>query len=103
MPRPSNPEVRKRLLAAGLDLIHLRGFAASGVKEITDAAGVPKGSFYAYFPSKEAFASAILDAFNRAHEPKKLVFFHGGHFDAYVRDQVATATAARDWYLQHLA
>src|SRR6202035_210635 len=43
------------------------------------------------------------DAFNRAHEPKKLVFFHGGHFDAYVRDQVATANAARDWYLQHLS
>jgi TetR/AcrR family transcriptional repressor of nem operon len=63
MPRPSNPEVRKRLLAAGLDLIHLRGFAASGVKDITDVAGVPKGSFYAYFPSKEAFASAILDAY----------------------------------------
>ena len=63
MPRPPNPEVRKRLLAAGLELIHLRGFAASGVKDITDAAGVPKGSFYAYFPSKEAFASAILDAY----------------------------------------
>jgi uncharacterized protein len=43
-----------------------------------------------------------LDAFNRAHEPKKLVFFHGGHFDAYVRDQEVTAAAARDWYLQHL-
>ena len=63
MPRPSNPEVRKRLLAAGLALIQLRGFAASGVKDITDAAGVPKGSFYAYFPSKEAFGSAILDAY----------------------------------------
>jgi TetR/AcrR family transcriptional regulator, transcriptional repressor for nem operon len=61
MPRPANPEVRKRLLAAGLDLIHARGFAASGVKDITDAAGVPKGSFYAYFPSKEAFAAAILE------------------------------------------
>ena len=61
MPRPANPEVRKRLLAAGLDLIHLRGFAASGVKDITDAAGVPKGSFYAYFPSKEALAEAILE------------------------------------------
>jgi TetR/AcrR family transcriptional regulator, transcriptional repressor for nem operon len=61
MPRPSNPEVRHRLLAAGLDLVHARGFAASGVKDITDAAGVPKGSFYAYFPSKEAFAAAILD------------------------------------------
>src|ERR1700685_3972464 len=63
MPRPPNPEVRKRLLAAGLDLIHARGFAASGVKDITDAADVPKGSFYAYFPSKEAFAAAVLDAY----------------------------------------
>jgi len=61
MPRPSNPEVRKRLLAAGLDLIHARGFAASGVKDITASAGVPKGSFYAYFPSKEAFAGEILE------------------------------------------
>jgi len=41
--------------------VHSRGFAASGVKEITDAAGVPKGSFYAYFPSKEALAVAILE------------------------------------------
>ncbi len=61
MPRPPNPEVRARLLAAGLDLVHARGFAASGVKDITDAAGVPKGSFYAYFASKEAFAAAILE------------------------------------------
>jgi len=61
MPRPSNPEVRRRLLEAGLDLVHARGFAASGVKDITDAAGVPKGSFYAYFPSKEALAEAILE------------------------------------------
>jgi len=61
MPRPSNPEVRRRLLEAGLDLVHTRGFTASGVKDITDAAGVPKGSFYAYFPSKEALAEAILE------------------------------------------
>jgi TetR/AcrR family transcriptional repressor of nem operon len=61
MPRPANPDVRRRLLAAGLALVHARGFSASGVKDITDAAGVPKGSFYAYFPSKEAFAAAILE------------------------------------------
>jgi TetR/AcrR family transcriptional repressor of nem operon len=41
--------------------VHARGFAASGVKDITDAAGVPKGSFYAYFPSKEGFAAALLE------------------------------------------
>lgn len=61
MPRPPNPDVRRRLLAAGRDLVHAHGFAASGVKEITDAAGVPKGSFYAYFPSKEALAAAVLE------------------------------------------
>ena len=61
MPRPSNPEVRRRLLDAGLDLVHARGFASSGVQDITAAAGVPKGSFYAYFPSKEAFGAAVLE------------------------------------------
>jgi TetR/AcrR family transcriptional regulator, transcriptional repressor for nem operon len=61
MPRPANPDVRRRLLEAGLALVHAHGFASSGIKDITDAAGVPKGSFYAYFASKEAFAAAILD------------------------------------------
>jgi TetR/AcrR family transcriptional regulator, transcriptional repressor for nem operon len=61
MPRPPNPEVRRRLLEAGLNLVHAQGFAASGVKDITDAAGVPKGSFYAYFASKEAFGAAVLE------------------------------------------
>jgi TetR/AcrR family transcriptional regulator, transcriptional repressor for nem operon len=63
MPRPPNPDVRRRLLEAGVELVLARGFAASGVKDITDAAGVPKGSFYAYFPSKEAFGAAILDRY----------------------------------------
>src|SRR2546430_276766 len=60
MPRPPNPDVRHRLLDAGLRLVHARGFSASGVKDITDSAGVPKGSFYAYFPSKEEFGAAVL-------------------------------------------
>jgi TetR/AcrR family transcriptional repressor of nem operon len=61
MPRPANPEVRRQLLRAGLELVHAHGFAATSVKDITDRAGVPKGSFYAYFPSKEAFGAEILD------------------------------------------
>jgi TetR/AcrR family transcriptional regulator, transcriptional repressor for nem operon len=67
--------VRRRLLAAGLDLVHSRGFAASGVKDITDAAGVPKGSFYAYFPSKEALAAAILDHYWSDIEMRLLPIF----------------------------
>ncbi|MFD4607204.1 TetR family transcriptional regulator C-terminal domain-containing protein [Streptomyces sp. NPDC058440] len=61
MPRPANPHVRERLLAAGLELIHTNGFNGCGIKEITDSAGVPKGSFYSYFASKEDFAVAVLE------------------------------------------
>jgi TetR/AcrR family transcriptional repressor of nem operon len=54
---------QRRILAAGRDLIHRNGFSASGVAEITAAAGVPKGSFYNHFASKEAFACAALDSY----------------------------------------
>ncbi len=77
MPRPSNPEVRNRLLAQGLDLVHARGFADSGVKDITDAAGVPKGSFYAYFPRKEGFAAAIADHYWSDIEKRLLPILDG--------------------------
>ncbi len=63
MPRPANPETRSRLLERGADLICSRGFNATGLQEITDAAGVPKGSFYNYFDSKEAFAVEILSEY----------------------------------------
>jgi TetR/AcrR family transcriptional repressor of nem operon len=61
VPRPQNPHVRASLLAAGQRLMHSRGFNGSGVKDFTEAAGVPKGSFYNYFASKEAFAVAVLE------------------------------------------
>src|SRR4051794_13767599 len=85
MPRPPNPEVRRRLLAAGLDLVHARGFAASGVKDITETAGVPKGSFYAYFASKEALAAAILEHYWSDIE-QRLVPMLGG--DGLVQERI---------------
>lgn len=63
MPRPPNPEVRSRLLSIGRDVVLERGFNGSGVGDITAAAGVPKGSFYNYFDSKEEFAAQILEAY----------------------------------------
>ena len=63
MPRPANPETRSRLLERGGDLVSSHGFNATGVQEITAAAGVPKGSFYNYFDSKEAFAVEVLNEY----------------------------------------
>ena len=63
MPRPANPRVREALLDAGERLIHERGYNGAGVKEIVDAAGVPKGSFYGYFESKEALLVAVVERY----------------------------------------
>lgn len=55
-----NQSTRDRLLSAGLEQFLTSGYAATGVKEILDVAEVPKGSFYHYFPSKEAFAVEVI-------------------------------------------
>ena len=54
-------DAREKILAAAQSLIELRGYSALGVAEICSAAGVPKGSFYYFFESKEALALAVID------------------------------------------
>jgi len=54
-------ETRQRIIQAGADLVHRKGFNNTGLKDILLAADVPKGSFYFYFDNKEAFGIAMLD------------------------------------------
>ncbi len=54
-------DTKAHLLATGYQLIAQKGFTAVGIKQILDCAGVPKGSFYHYFASKEAFGAAIIE------------------------------------------
>ena len=51
---------RERLVRAGLQLLHEQGYCATGVQQIADAAGVPKGSFYNHFASKQEMARAVI-------------------------------------------
>jgi TetR/AcrR family transcriptional repressor of nem operon len=59
----ARPNVREQLIEAGLETLHLHGFNGSGVQDITDAAGVPKGSFYNHFESKEDLALQALERY----------------------------------------
>ncbi|MFF2469474.1 TetR/AcrR family transcriptional regulator [Streptomyces mirabilis] len=52
---------REKILTVAQELIESRGYSGLGVAEICKAAGVPKGSFYYFFESKEALALAVLD------------------------------------------
>jgi TetR/AcrR family transcriptional regulator, transcriptional repressor for nem operon len=60
MPKPN---VREQIVVAGLEILQRRGFNGCGVQDITNAAGVPKGSFYNHFESKEALGVAALDRY----------------------------------------
>lgn len=56
-------DVRQHILDTAQVLIAGRGFTAVGLSEILKAAGVPKGSFYHYFDSKESFGEAMLKGY----------------------------------------
>jgi TetR/AcrR family transcriptional repressor of nem operon len=63
MPCMAKPSVRERLLDAAVEAVRQRGYNACGVQDIADAAGVPKGSFYNHFESKEALGAAVVEQY----------------------------------------
>jgi len=54
----------EEIIRKGAELIHAQGFNATGIQQILQAVGIPKGSFYFYFKSKEDFGLEIIDYFN---------------------------------------
>ncbi|WP_428242341.1 TetR/AcrR family transcriptional regulator [Gynuella sp.] len=52
---------RQHILEVAQEIISCKGFSAVGLNEVLKAAAVPKGSFYHYFASKEAFGVAMLE------------------------------------------
>ncbi len=59
---------RDEVLNQGLRLISEQGYNATGVKEIVEAASIPKGSFYTYFDSKEDLLLEALRQYSRLGE-----------------------------------
>lgn len=62
-PTTGTSDVRENILATGQRIMAAKGFSAVGLNEILVTAGVPKGSFYHYFGSKDAFGEALLEAY----------------------------------------
>ncbi|RED49716.1 TetR family transcriptional regulator C-terminal domain-containing protein [Aestuariispira insulae] len=62
MARPRRSEqTRAALIEEGIAQLSAQGYHGTGIKQILDAVQVPKGSFYNYFESKEAYVAEILD------------------------------------------
>ena len=56
-------DTRAEIIAAGMELFATQGYNATGLDAILKRAGVPKGSFYHYFGSKEEFGLAVIEEF----------------------------------------
>lgn len=56
-------EKKQEIIAKSGDIMYLKGYNATGVQEIADAAGIPKGSFYNYFENKEQFAIDLMECY----------------------------------------
>jgi TetR/AcrR family transcriptional repressor of nem operon len=51
---------REKLLDQGVKMLMDQGYHGTGLKDILDSVGIPKGSFYNYFASKEVFAAEAI-------------------------------------------
>ena len=58
-----NRDTKAELIRSGLEQLTEKGFASSGLDHILKRVGVPKGSFYYYFNSKEAFGQAVIEKY----------------------------------------
>jgi TetR/AcrR family transcriptional repressor of nem operon len=54
-------DTRQRIIDSARELIYARSYTDVGVQQICDNAGVKKGSFYHFFPSKRDLTLAVLD------------------------------------------
>jgi len=58
----ARPSLREKLACSAVDTLHTFGFKGCSIQDITEAAGVPKGSFFNHFENKEDLA---IDALRR--------------------------------------
>ncbi len=61
--RRQSQDTRTGLLVAAERIFANKGYAAVGINEVLSSVGVPKGSFYHYFSSKDAFGEAVLERY----------------------------------------
>lgn len=66
----ANNDTKQHILEVGYQLVSQRGFTAVGLAQLLKAADVPKGSFYHYFASKEAFGEALIENYFAAYKQR---------------------------------
>jgi len=61
VPQARSETTRQKILDAATDVFSEVGYAAAGLGEVIERAGMTKGALYHHFDSKEALATAIIE------------------------------------------
>jgi AcrR family transcriptional regulator len=61
VPQARSEATRQKILDAAIDVFSEVGYAAAGLGEVIERAGMTKGALYHHFDSKEALATAIIE------------------------------------------
>lgn len=69
-------DTRNEIVRIGTDLISRQGYNATGIDAVLKEAGIPKGSFYHYFKSKEDFGIAVIDHFAERYDRRLDTFLN---------------------------
>lgn len=59
----STHTTKQRLLEAGMTMLLKRGFHDLGIQAVLQETGIPKGSFYHHFSTKEEYGLACIDLY----------------------------------------
>ena len=54
---------REALIRCGIECLTEQGFRTTSIEEVLNRVGVPKGSFYHFFKSKDDFGTAVIDSY----------------------------------------
>lgn len=87
---------RQQILDAALKLFSHRGYGATGVRDIAEAAGVSKGNVYHHFPDKETIFRALLDRYFQAMTTPDFPFNRALASGTFPDNLEALGHAARD-------
>ena len=90
-------EARQRLLTLGEDLIRSRSYADVGINDVLKTAGIPKGSFYHYFDSKQDFALAVAQHYHNKQLAAAKAVLHSAREPAAARLKRFFQTALNDY------
>ena len=79
-------ESRQRLIECAAELFWKNGYSSTGISEILKQTGLPKGSFYFYFKSKDDLAAAVTEYYQKILLEQFRSSSQGNDWESFIKE-----------------